>query len=146
VIKQWGEIMRLRINDRGITLVELLVALVLLGFISIIIWSFFFQALNLNDREVTKNHLQQEANLIVNTIQQLHTKSTITSIVPSNSNRTLTIYYDDRKAVFENKNILYIIESPPIVPSKEFKFSLTLESSSNASVQFQVETTFSKLN
>ncbi len=146
MIKQWGEIMRLRINDRGITLVELLVALVLLGFISIIIWSFFFQALNLNDREVTKNHLQQEANLIVNTIQQLHTKSTITSIVPSNSNRTLTIYYDDRKAVFENKNILYIIESPPIVPSKEFKFSLTLESSSNASVQFQVETTFSKLN
>lgn len=134
-------------NERGITLVELLAALALFGVISVLIWNFFFQALNFNEREVTKNQLQQEANLIVNTIQQLHTKSTINSITSSTSNNTLTIDYDidNKKVDFDKKNILYILDTPPIVPSKEFKFKLTLVSSTNGSVKFPVETTFSKL-
>ncbi|TQR14841.1 prepilin-type N-terminal cleavage/methylation domain-containing protein [Psychrobacillus soli] len=133
-----------RLNEKGITLVELLAALALFGIISVLIWNFFFHALNFNEREVTKNQLQQEANLIVNTIQQLHTKSKITSI--TNANDTLTVNYDVNKHEdFHKKNILYILEPSTIIPSKEFKFKLTLESLTNDSVKFQVETTFSKL-
>lgn len=133
-----------RFNEKGITLVELLAALALFGIISVLIWNFFFQALSFNDREVTKNQLQQEANLIINTIQQLHTKSTITSI--TNTNNTLTVNYGvDKHEDFDKKNILYILEPSTIIPSKEFKFKLTLKSSTNDAVKFQVETTFSKL-
>lgn len=133
-----------RLNEKGITLVELLAGLALFGIISVLIWNFFFQALNFNEREVTKNQLQQEANLIVNTIQQLHTKSTITSL--TNTNDSLTVNYDVNKHKdFDKKNIVYILEPSTIVPSKEFKFKLTLESSTNDSVKFKVETTFSKL-
>ena len=67
-------------NEKGITLVELLAALALFGVISVLLWNLFFQALNFNDRAVTQNQLQREANLIVNTIQQLHTKYTITEL------------------------------------------------------------------
>jgi len=133
-------------NQFGITLVEMLAAIVLFGIISILIWSFFFQTINYNDREVTKNQLQQEANLIVNTIQQLHTKNKITRITSSNSNGTLTINFDNnKKEFFDHKNILYILDISPIVPSKEFKFKLTLESSTNRSIKLPIETTFSKL-
>ncbi|PZX07072.1 prepilin-type N-terminal cleavage/methylation domain-containing protein [Psychrobacillus insolitus] len=133
-----------KFNEKGITLVELLAALALFGVISVLIWNLFFQALNFNDRAVTQNQLQQEANLIVNTIQQIHTKYTITSI--TNINDTLTVNYDDNKHEdFDKENIKYLLVPKTINPNKEFIFDLTLESRANSSIKFNVKTTFSKL-
>ena len=133
-----------KFNEKGITLVELLAALALFGVISVLLWNLFFQALNFNDRAVTQNQLQQEANLIVNTIQQIHTKYTITSI--TNINDTLTVNYDDNKHEdFDKENIKYLLVPKTISPNKEFIFDLTLESRANPSIKFNVKTTFSKL-
>ena len=66
-------------NEKGITLVELLAALALFGVISVLLWNLFFQALNFNDRAVTQNQLQQEANLICKYHSANAYKSTITN-------------------------------------------------------------------
>ena len=138
-------------NEKGITLVELLAALALFGVISVLIWNLFFQASNFNDRAVTQNQLQREANLIVNTIQQIHTKSTIISIssdLGSTAKEKLTIVNNNSDpVVFYNKNIEYTLDPTTISPNtdKEIKFDLTLKSRANPSIKFEVKTTFSKL-
>ena len=151
-------------NEKGITLIELLAALVLFGIIAVLIWSFFFRAINFNDREVTKNQLQQEANLIVNTIQQLHTKYTITEFTPTPS----SLFIKGKKNVgegkityaeetFKKEQIVYGVTVRIIKPSgktfqdsfenpiTEFELSLNLTSKQDPNVKYQTKTIFSKL-
>lgn len=156
--------MRIFKNEKGITLIELLAALVLFGIITVLIWSFFFQALNFNDREVTKNQLQQEANIIVNTIQQLHTKYTITEFTSTSS----SLYVKGKKMIgegeityteetFKKEQIVYGITVRTIKPSDktfrdsfdnpvtEFELSITLSSKQDPNVKYVTKTIFSKL-
>lgn len=141
--------MKGRIDEKGITLVELLAALALFGIISVLLWNLFFQALNFNDRAVTQNQLQQEANLIVSTIQQLHTKSTITAI-EIDTDESLKITSLDKDCIlsepikFSNSSITYIVNQIDL-PDKEFSLELTLTSKSNDKISFDAKTTFSKL-
>lgn len=67
-------------NQKGVTLVELLAALVIIGFLTILIWRIFFQAVDSNSYAVTDQTLQQEANVILATLQSLHTRETIKEI------------------------------------------------------------------
>jgi len=149
------KIMKEIYSERGITLVELLAALALFGVISALIWNLFFQALSFNDRAVTQNQLQQEANLIVNTIQSKHTKDTITKISISNNILTIT-YKESTQDVFDKKNIIYEIEiddlkrNDPFVneanpPVLEFELKVILTSKLDDTVNFETKTTFSKL-
>ncbi|WP_342525228.1 type II secretion system protein [Chryseomicrobium sp. FSL W7-1435] len=64
-------------NQKGITLVELLAVIVIIGFLTILIWRVFFQTIDSNSYAVTTQSLQQEANVILSTLQSTHTRSTI---------------------------------------------------------------------
>ncbi|WP_277584452.1 prepilin-type N-terminal cleavage/methylation domain-containing protein [Psychrobacillus antarcticus] len=133
-------------NEKGITLVELLAALALFGVISVLIWNLFFQALNFNDRAVTQNQLQQEANIILNTIQQMHTKSTIKEIkVTDDGFLNINDCIPSDSAKFNNTAIKYQVNNITL-PSKEFTLELTLTSKSNEKISFDAKTTFSKLH
>jgi len=134
-------------NEKGITLVELLAALALLGLISVLIWNLFFQSLNFNDRAVTKNQLQQEANLIVNTIQQTHTKNKIKSIKEKDSKIYIIFINDKGQDIpidFKNQNIRYDLENEIINPGNTFSFVITL-TSANSKIEVTTKTIFSKL-
>lgn len=85
----------MRINQKGITLVELLAAIVIVGFLTILIWRIFFQTIDYNSYAVTEQTLQQEANVILATMQSIHTKDTIQHIKISNSGKQLDIYIKD---------------------------------------------------
>lgn len=156
--------MKGRIDARGITLVELLAALALVGVISVLLWNFFFQALNFNDRAISKHQLQQEANVIVNTIQQIHTKYTITEFTPSSSSLSIKGKSLDKNSreievieTFKNDQIEYDITVTIIKPSgekfknslknpvTEFVLSLTLTSKLDNNIKYETKTTFSKL-
>ncbi|MFJ7826937.1 type II secretion system protein J [Psychrobacillus sp. NPDC096623] len=156
--------MKWKFNESGLTLVELLAAIALFGVISIIMWNFFFQGLNNNERAITQNQLQQEANLIVNTIQEIHTKYTITEFTPSSSSLSIKGKKLDEKGqeifvveTFNKDQIEYGITVTIIKPSgetfknsfknpvTEFDLSLTLTSKQDANVKYQTKTTFSKL-
>lgn len=152
-------------SERGITLVELLAALALFGVISVLIWNLFFQALNFNDRAVTQNQLQQEANIIVNTIQQLHTKYTITEFTPTPSSlfikgkkKNESGVVESAEETFKKEQIEYGVTVTIIKPAgkaafqdsfqnpvTEFELSLTLTSKQDPNIKYKTKTTFSKL-
>jgi len=64
-------------NQKGITLVELLAVIVIISFLTILIWRIFFQTIDSNSYAVTTQSLQQESNVILSTLQSTHTRSTI---------------------------------------------------------------------
>lgn len=140
-------------DERGITLVELLASLALFGVISILIWNFFFQGFNSNERAITQNQLQQEANLIVITIQELHTKYTVDSVSienPSNdkfgSKMSIIANSLPDPVEFNKPNIEYKINGPISVTGNSFKLELSLRSKNDPNIQFETKTTFSKLS
>lgn len=90
-------------NQKGITLVELLAAIVIVGFLTILIWRVFFQTIDYNSYAVTEQTLQQEANVILSTLQSLHTRDTIKQIKVSNSGKQLDIYIVDDSNATEGK-------------------------------------------
>ncbi|ARD47048.1 prepilin-type N-terminal cleavage/methylation domain-containing protein [Sporosarcina sp. P33] len=63
-------------NQQGVSLVELLAALLLVSLVSIIIWTTLSISTRLNTTEMTKLRLQQEANYIATEAQRLHRKCT----------------------------------------------------------------------
>lgn len=54
----------LKKNEAGLTLIELLLALSITTTIGILIWSIFFQGFNYSNKAMTKNQMQQEANMV----------------------------------------------------------------------------------
>jgi prepilin-type N-terminal cleavage/methylation domain-containing protein len=62
-------------NQRGITLTELLVTLAILSFAGILIWSIFFQGYKYSETATTKNRLNQEANIVIANLTNIHQTS-----------------------------------------------------------------------
>jgi len=132
-------------NEEGVTLLELLATITLAGIIIVLISNFFSQANEYNERETIKNQLQQESNLILNTIQQWHTKYNITEIsnVTSNTESYVKIVARDKKGkpyieTFNKQNINYNIISG--------KFNLNEGEDSPTKIIFEMELTSGKIN
>lgn len=94
----------MKINQKGITLVELLAAIVIVGFLTILIWRVFFQAIDFNSYAVTEQTLQQEANIILSSLQSAHTKNEIDHIEIDSSKKTLTIVYKPATPAVPNES------------------------------------------
>lgn len=62
-------------NERGVTLLELLATLVLVGVIIILFMSIFLNGLKTSKQITTKQELQQEANYIIETVRKEYLKS-----------------------------------------------------------------------
>ena len=141
-------------NEKGVTLIELLAAITIFGIFSTIIWAFFFQSFQTNNVEMTKNSLQQEANLIINTLQEVHRKSESYLIVIDADFKTLEITPDSEASYLFNKSgVLYEISSTNsfesgdrIYPNNfDFPMTLILTSSENNNLQIKIQTIFSKI-
>lgn len=61
-----------KINEDGITLVELLGTLVLVSIVTAVIWNAAFISMRYTATETKKVHLQQEANYVIAQIQLYH--------------------------------------------------------------------------
>lgn len=102
-------------NQKGITLVELLAAIVIVGFLAVLIWRFFFQTIDYNSYAVTEQTLQQEANVILATLQSEHARNTIVEITGGSM---LTIQTEKGEVTLDRPNIEYILlDSRPEDPS-----------------------------
>ncbi|MEH7249919.1 prepilin-type N-terminal cleavage/methylation domain-containing protein [Neobacillus niacini] len=78
-------------DERGITLIEVLITLTILSFVGISIWNVFFQGYNYSQTSMTKNALIQETNIITSTLKTIHQKSTEYRIVSTGSNCEMTV-------------------------------------------------------
>lgn len=139
-------------NEKGITLIELLAALVLFGIFSTIIWAFFFQSTQANNIELTKNKLQQEANLIISTLQEVHKKSNLYTVILSED--SLVVDSDTVGTyIFDKPDITYEMVSTPPINSREtihpkrenFTMTLIVTSKENANIQTTIHTVFSRI-
>ncbi|MFZ7945574.1 type II secretion system protein [Neobacillus sp. 19] len=82
-------------NQKGITLIELLVTLAILSLIGIIIWNVFFQGMKFSEKSVTKNTMQQEANLLITNLKKIHQTSKLYEISSSTCKITVSITKQD---------------------------------------------------
>lgn len=62
-------------NQRGITLVEVLAAIILISIISFLAWNIFFQGKNYTEKSLSKSQMQQEANIILSRLSKIHQSS-----------------------------------------------------------------------
>ena len=104
-------------NQKGITLVELLAVIVIIGFLTILIWRIFFQTIDSNSYAVTTQSLQQEANVILSTLQSLHTRDTIELIYIEDNQLYVNTEVNSRVNVSNRTGITYVLYSTPPVLS-----------------------------
>jgi Tfp pilus assembly protein PilE len=76
--------MRLKNNEQGISLVEVLATLTILSIVGVLIWQVFFQGYKYSNDAVTKNTLTQEANVIVLKLTRIHQSNEEYTIKSSN--------------------------------------------------------------
>jgi type II secretory pathway component PulJ len=102
-------------NERGITLIEVLITLTILSFIGISIWNVFFQGYNYSQTSMTKNALIQETNIITSNLKTIHQKSTEYRILSTGSNCEITVEpkvngVSQPNSVFSNSKICISFE------------------------------------
>lgn len=62
-------------QQSGFSLVELLAVIVLLSIVLLVSWNIFFQGTNYSNKAVSKNQMQQEANIIFAKLNKIHLQS-----------------------------------------------------------------------
>ncbi|AIY05108.1 hypothetical protein Plano_1143 [Planococcus sp. PAMC 21323] len=141
-------------NNKGITLVEILGALAILGIIVVVIMSVFSNGANSSERTTSRQQLQQESNLIIEQIRSIYLKNEKKNSVPTEFKIKVKgsklVYLDTNNA---NEKIIssgyeYTLINGDV--NKEILFNRTkatpfhLKISEN-NQEFNVKTTFSKL-
>ncbi len=112
----------LRQNQRGITLAELLATIAILSIVGVIIWSVFFQGTKYSNIAVTKNQMQQEANIIISKLTKIHQTAESYSIHSKGGN--ITVDYKDNngathKIVFDDSHLDFFTQSMNnVIPNK----------------------------
>jgi prepilin-type N-terminal cleavage/methylation domain-containing protein len=100
-------------NQRGISLVELLVTLAILSLVGTIIWGVFFQGSSYSQKAATKNKLQQEANILITRMTKIHQTSDHYMLTSSDCETTVTYPDSDPpipSVTFSNSQICFSVE------------------------------------
>ncbi|WP_400242655.1 PilW family protein [Niallia sp. JL1B1071] len=95
-------------NERGLTLIELLVSIALGSIVLVLIYQFFFQGIHFSKVVNDKTLLQQEANYMVSSMTKIHQTSDSYSITfDQNPNATFITVDGKQKITFQNKKFRY---------------------------------------
>ena len=142
-------------NEKGLTLLEVLVTLVIVSFIGIIIWSVFNSGIKYSNNEISKNQMQQEANIILTTLTKIHQKATSYSIVSDGScSITVNANINNKSEVyeFENKKLCINIthnnmteEFDPINKNNIVTLYITISEINNTENEITIDGVLSRL-
>lgn len=134
-------------NEKGITLVELLAALAIVGIITAVIASVLSTGTSSADRTTSKQRLQQEANYIVEAIRAEYLEEDeedikiITTVSSIAIKREGEVEVEVEKIISEGYK--YELKSKVVIePSKNEKFHLIIKDGKEL---YEIQTTFSKL-
>ena len=134
-------------NNRGLTLVELIAVIALVGIISALLISVLINGIHASTRNTENQRIQQEANYIVEVIRNQYLKLDVSTI-------DLEINNDNRFLKMNDEIISegYIYCTLPECPAlqeisirRDDDFDLEMQLIKNASITYKIETTLSKL-
>ena len=124
------------LNEKGITLVELLAALALVSIVAVLAMTTFNIGVKYNVTETTKTKMQQESNLIVSTLMNVHRTEKCYKIYNTSSiiieiyNNDLCTGTDNRQIKFDQSQFNYqsILETgtPVNINPEDTNYSITL--------------------
>ena len=132
-------------NEKGITLVELLAALAIVGIITAVIASVLSTGTSSADRTTSKQRLQQEANYIVEAIRAEYLEEDEEDIKIITTVSSIAIKREDEGEVEKiiSEGYKYELKSKVVIePSKDEKFHLIIKDGKEL---YEIQTTFSKL-
>ena len=142
-------------NEKGITLVELLAALAIMGIIVVAIMSVFSTGVNSSDRNASRQQLQQEANLIVEQIRTTYLENEKSDLIAEEfkvkiegDELLVTSLEDENEKTLSNGYQYKLAKSTGTLEvfldrTKTSHFYLEICSNDQC---FEVQTSFSKLN
>lgn len=137
-------------NQRGITLIELLLSISILSFVGVLIWSVFFQGTEYSNTAIAKNQMQQEANIIMTKITRIHQTSNSYEI-QSPDECSLTIKDNDTgttETIDNNEFCIRITKDRqnPINPNNtDVGLELTLYNKTDSNNSVKIETLLNRL-
>ncbi|MBP3038240.1 prepilin-type N-terminal cleavage/methylation domain-containing protein [Bacillaceae bacterium Marseille-Q3522] len=141
-------------NKRGVTLLELLLALALSGIVTLIICGVFFQGIRFSNIIREKTSLQQEANRVITELTRLH-QTTVTPYTVSCNASSCTVTSEDGKEIaIDNRNYIYTLsiadrEFLPVTidPEKQdLTITVTITDKEDPSLQYEISTVLAKIN
>lgn len=144
----------LKQNQQGLTLIEMLITLSILSFIGILIWGIFFRGIDYSNKAISRNLMQQEANIIISTLTSIHQTSDSYKLDFSNCKISVTYKKDlsEQAEIYENQNFCFsnnssFSNSPPleIFPNNsDMPLTLYIKNIKNLS-EFSIETVLYRL-
>ncbi|MFJ7730312.1 type II secretion system protein [Lysinibacillus sp. NPDC097231] len=138
-------------NERGLTLVEVLATVIIFSLVSILAWSIFFQGTEFSKKAVSKNQMQQEANVIIASLNSIHKRSTEYSATPNSCSFSVqyTVRGMTETDVFENSLMCIKLAdnfTNPITPkTTDTEINLLIEEKGNPKNKIQINTLLSRL-
>jgi len=160
----------MKINERGITLLEVLATLTILGFLISIIFSIFINGINYSSKAKDTVLIQQETNYLLTLLKEQHENQSLYSITVSDNHKQVIIvndegetfnignedyeyYMKDSRFTEQNKleiNPMKKKESNGVVNGVvkimgDFHVELLIKSSENPSLEYRTKTILSRL-
>lgn len=147
----------MNLNEKGVTLVELLAALALVSIVAVLAMTTFNIGVKYNITETTKTTMQQESNLVVSTLMNVHRTEKCYEI--ENTSTIIIKVYDDeqcttpssRQIEFNQNQFNYDLNlatgTPEKINPQETNYSLTLIiKDNNSSIENSYQTQIYRLN
>jgi type II secretory pathway pseudopilin PulG len=138
-------------NERGLTLVEVLATVIIFTLVFILVWSIFFQGTNYSKKAVSKNQMQQEANVIISSLNSIHKRSTEYTFTSNNCKISIryTAQNVAKTEVFENSQMCIELNNnstSPVIPKKaDVDIELVITEKDNPNNKVRIYTLLSRL-
>ena len=141
-------------NQTGITLLETLLTIAILFIVGVLIWSTYHQGIKFSNQAISKNQIQQEANLVITNLTMIHQTSTEYTIESDNS-CTFTIVATKKTGteVYKAENSSLCLKASysdpvrvdPLTTNNIFPINLTISDKNDSSNYIVVEIILSRL-
>lgn len=138
-----------RRNQNGVTLIELLLTLTILTIVGAIIWGTLVQGSKYSNNAVTKNQMQQEANIIISRLTKIHQISESYNI--NSSGCKVTVVYKEKNNIentetFENQRLCISTSTIDNIKPNIRDVPLTIKiKDNNSNNRVSIETVLSRL-
>lgn len=138
------------LNERGLTLIEVLSTITILSVIGVVIWNVFFQGLYYSDKAVTQNAMQQESNYVALKLTRIHQTSKEYELTSSDCMikvNYITKNNESLEETFKDERLCYSTSfSGRVDPNKEdLPLTISIHDKEKTADTFDMETVFYRL-